>query len=53
MSNGKISFQADPEKKYTYKTSIVNGKMDKFDSSDAADAYKINLSLVNGVLRND
>ncbi len=48
MDNGKVNLSPDSEKKYKFSNSVVHGKMDDFDSSDAKGAINISVSIENG-----
>lgn len=48
--NGKIQFIPKSESKYQYNLSIENGKIDDFKNSNDSAAYKIEMSLNNGVI---
>ena len=48
--NGKIKFRPDSDAFYKYKSTILNGKSDDFESSDNKSAYSINFNVVNGVI---
>ena len=53
LLNGKINFIEDASLKYSYFTSVVTGKIDNFKSDSSKDAYKIEMSLINGkILKN-
>jgi hypothetical protein len=51
-ANGKIDFEADSNSAYKYNLNVKVGKLDKFSSSDKADAYKIKMQLDNGLITN-
>jgi hypothetical protein len=53
MANGRFEFEADSSAKYRFQTSIVNGRVDKFESSDDPRAYQIVMKLVNGRIKVD
>ena len=46
--NGNIDFSQDPNSQYKYQTSIANGSVDDFLSSDSEEAFNVEFSLVNG-----
>lgn len=50
--NGKVRFQPGKEVAYKYKMKVQNGLMDDFESSDKSDAYKIEIELMNGKIKN-
>lgn len=53
VTNGKINLIPDATKNYKYITSVQNGKIDYFKSSEEKDAYKISISMKNGIISNE
>jgi len=53
LDNGKINIQPSENHKYRYEMNVVNGVVDRFDSSEAADALQMKVSIVNGSISRD
>ncbi len=53
MSNGKVAISPDPNKKYKYDMNVVNGVVNRFESSDLKDAIAIRVSLTNGQIKRE
>jgi len=53
LANGKVDLEPDDTQLYRYDIKVVNGVVDKFESSIDATAFIIKVSLVNGVISRD
>jgi hypothetical protein len=53
MGNGKVAISPDPDKKYKFDMSVVNGTVSAFESSPLKDAIAIRVSLTNGQIKRE
>jgi len=48
ITNGKVDIDPDTKSKYRFDMSVVNGKVDAFESSNDPEAFKLNIQVING-----
>lgn len=48
ITNGDVEFEPHSEEKYRFKTQLVNGRVDQFESSTDANAREIEFEMTNG-----
>jgi len=51
LQNGKVGLAPSKEANYNYSLSVVNGRVDRFESADIDSAIKIAISLGNGQIK--
>lgn len=53
LDNGKIALEPDENHAYHYDLTVRNGSADSFESSSKVDATRINIALVNGLIKRE
>jgi hypothetical protein len=48
LMNGSVSVVPDRTQQYKYDISVMNGRIDRFESSAARSAHRLNISVMNG-----
>ena len=50
LMNGTVSVTPDQTQHYKYDISVMNGRIDRFESSAALNAHRLNISVMNGTI---
>ncbi len=53
LDNGKVNIKPDPKKVYDFEVRVKNGLQDFFPRSNAREAVKVKVSVVNGMVKKE
>jgi|GEM_PF-2765677 len=53
LDNGKVNIKPDPSKVYDFEVKVKNGLQDFFPRSNAKEALKVKVSIVNGLVKKE
>lgn len=53
LDNGKVNIKPDPSKVYDFEVKVKNGLQDFFPRSNARDALKVKVNVVNGLVKKE